>query len=214
MRENKDGIYNKIVKRLLDILFSFLLFVILSPVLLILIIIGFFAMGGNPFFTQQRPGRNEKIFKLIKFRTMNNAKDKKGNLLDDEERLTGYGRFLRKTSLDELPEMINIFKGDMSFVGPRPLLVKYLPLYNEEQKNRHTVRPGLTGYAQANGRNALSWEKRFEYDVYYVENISFTFDFKILIQTVSAVVKRDGISSGSSETMEEFKGTLKGDENK
>jgi lipopolysaccharide/colanic/teichoic acid biosynthesis glycosyltransferase len=175
-------------------------------------IVGAVAMGGNPFFTQMRPGKidkktgKERIFKLIKFRTMSNKKDKEGNLLPDEVRLNGYGKFLRSTSLDELPELFNILAGHMSIVGPRPLLVKYLPLYSEEQRKRHLVRPGLTGYAQAHGRNALSWEERFDMDVHYVQHITFFGDIKILFDTVKAVLKRDGISSGSSVTMEEFTG--------
>ncbi|MBR6530667.1 MAG: sugar transferase, partial [Clostridia bacterium] len=174
---------------------------------------GAFCMRGNPFFTQLRPGKiskktgEERIFRLIKFRTMNNRRDKDGNLLPDEVRLTKYGRFLRSTSLDELPELINIFIGDMALVGPRPLLVQYLPLYNEKQRRRHSVRPGLTGLAQVNGRNAISWEARFDLDVQYTEHITFFGDVKILIDTVKAVFKREGISSATSETMEAFRGT-------
>ena len=163
-------------------------------------------MQGNPFFIQERPGKNEKIFKLIKFRTMTNAKDGIGNLLPDNQRLTSYGKFLRSTSIDELPEIINILKGDMSIIGPRPLLVKYLPLYNAYQKHRHDVRPGLTGYAQIHGRNRLSWEEKFELDIQYVQNITFLGDIDILLKTISKVLKRDGISSETSATMEEFKG--------
>lgn len=164
-------------------------------------------MKGNPFFTQERPGKDEKIFKLIKFRTMTNEKDAQGNLLPDEQRMTKYGQFLRSTSLDELPEFFNILKGDMSFVGPRPLLVKYLPLYNEEQKRRHHVRPGLTGLAQANGRNSLTWEQKFEDDVKYVDNVSLSLDLSILFKTVYTVLKREGISQENNVTMEEFRGT-------
>lgn len=204
--------YRQFFKRFYDILLSFVAIVILSPVMLILIIAGAIAMGGNPFFTQKRPGKKrrngeEKIFRLIKFRTMNNKRDENGNLLPDEKRLNKYGRILRSTSLDELPELFNIFIGDMSVVGPRPLLVEYLPRYSEEQRRRHCVRPGLTGYAQANGRNALSWEKRFELDVYYVDHVSLFFDIKILFATVKAVFRREGISSGTSATMEIFYGT-------
>ena len=159
------------------------------------------------FFKQQRPGKNEKIFTLYKFRTMTDARDENGNLLPDEVRLTAFGKMLRSTSLDELPELFNILKGDMSLIGPRPLLVKYLPLYNEEQRHRHDVRPGLTGLAQVNGRNAISWEKKFEYDVEYVRNLSFLLDCRILLQTVKAVFKREGISSATDATMEAFKGT-------
>lgn len=164
-------------------------------------------MGGNPFFTQDRPGKDGKVFKLIKFRTMTNKKDADGNLLPDDQRLTSYGKFLRSTSVDELLELINILKGDMSIIGPRPLLVKYLPLYSDFQKHRHDVRPGLTGYAQVNGRNSISWEERFKLDVDYVQNITFMGDVKIIFDTVYKVFKRDGISSGTSVTMEEFKGS-------
>ena len=204
--------YAKFFKRMLDFIMSVTALIVLSPALLILTIIGAIVMKGNPFFTQQRPGKiqkktgEEKNFRLIKFRTMSNAKDENGNLLSDEVRLNRYGRFLRSTSLDELPELINILKGDMSIVGPRPLLVRYLPRYSAEQRLRHTVRPGLTGYAQVNGRNTISWEARFSLDIEYVENITFLGDLKILLGTVKAVLKRDGISSETSVTMEEFMG--------
>lgn len=167
-------------------------------------------MGGNPFFIQERPGKNEKLFKLIKFRTMNNSKDEDGNFLSDEERLNKYGRFLRASSLDELPELINILKGDMSIIGPRPLLVRYISRYNEEQHHRHDVRPGLTGYAQVHGRNNVSWEDRFAMDVWYSEHISFVGDLKIILDTVMTVIKQEGITSATSATMEEFMGTPKG----
>ncbi|MCL2019377.1 MAG: sugar transferase [Oscillospiraceae bacterium] len=193
--------YRKYIKRLLDILLSFFALIVLSPVLILLIIIGAIAMRGNPFFTQLRPGKNEKIFKMIKFRSMNSKKDGSGELLPDEIRLTKYGRLLRASSLDELPELFNILKGDMSIVGPRPLLVQYLPLYNEFQKRRHEVRPGLTGLAQVNGRNATTWEERFKFDIEYVENVSFTRDFKIICATAVKVFRRDGISQ-----IEIFKG--------
>ena len=199
--------YNKFFKRLIDFTLSFIALIVLLPILLVLVVVTAIAMKGNPFFTQQRPGKNEKIFKLIKFRTMTNAKDKDGNLLPDEVRLNKFGKILRSTSLDELPELINILKGDMSIVGPRPLLVKYLPRYNDEQRRRHEVRPGLTGNAQANGRNALSWEEKFKLDIEYVDNISFSFDIKIIFDTIKAVFKRDGISSENSATMEEFMGS-------
>ena len=199
--------YEKFFKRFIDFVLSFAALAVLLPFLVIFTVIGAVMMKGNPFFTQQRPGKNEKIFNLIKFRTMSNAKDKDGNLLPDEKRLNGYGKFLRKTSVDELPELINILKGDMSIVGPRPLLVKYLPLYNEEQKRRHDVRPGLTGYAQAYGRNSLTWEEKFQKDVYYVDNVSLLLDIKVIFKTVSVVLKREGISSETSATMEEFRGT-------
>lgn len=196
----------KYIKRFFDIVSSFLALVILLPLMLILTIVGTFVMKGNPFFTQQRPGKDEKIFRLIKFRTMTNAKDKDGNLLPDADRLTKYGEFLRTSSLDELPELFNIIKGDMSVIGPRPLLVKYLPRYNEHQHRRHEVRPGLSGWAQVNGRNTVSWEDKFNMDVEYVDNYSLIMDIKILIMTVKNVLKREGISSDTSATMEEFMG--------
>ena len=199
--------YAKYIKRVLDFVLSLMALIVLSPLLVILIILGAVFMRGNPFFTQARPGKNEKIFKLIKFRTMDNRKDKDGKLLPDDVRLNKYGRILRSTSLDELPELINILIGDMSIVGPRPLLVKYLPRYNEEQRHRHDVRPGLTGYAQAHGRNAVTWEEKFKMDVCYTRNISFITDVKVIIDTVKVVLKRDGISSDTSATMEEFMGT-------
>ena len=203
--------YAKAFKRVLDFIISLCGIIILSPLFLILIIIGAIKMKGNPFFTQDRPGYREKIFKLVKFRTMTNEKDENGNLLPDEKRLIPYGKFLRSTSLDEIPELFNILKGDMAIIGPRPLLVRYLDRYTEEQHHRHDVRPGLTGYAQAHGRNALSWEDRFEMDLWYVKNISFTTDIKIIIDTVKAVLKKDGINSENSATMEEFMGTKKDD---
>ena len=204
--------YAKFFKRFLDFMLSLIALIMLSAFLLFLTLIGAIAMKGNPFFVQARPGKKgkdgkEKIFNLIKFRTMSNAKDKEGNLLPDEIRLNKYGKFLRSTSLDELPELINILKGDMSIVGPRPLLVRYIPRYTEEQRRRHDVRPGLTGYAQIHGRNAISWEERFAYDVEYVNNISFIGDIKIILGTVKAVFKRSGITSETSATMEEFMGS-------
>ena len=200
--------YRKFFKRFFDFLLSLIALVVLSPVLFILILLGAIKMKGNPFFTQLRPGKNEKIFKLIKFRTMTNAKDKDGNLLPDDVRLTKYGKILRSTSLDELPELINILKGDMSIIGPRPLLVRYLERYNDFQHRRHEVRPGLTGHAQVHGRNAISWEDKFRYDVEYVDNISLRMDFKIFVGTIMAVLKHEGISSETSATMEEFMGTV------
>lgn len=197
----------KYIKRILDIISSLLAIIILSPLLGVLTVIGAFEMKGNPFFTQERPGKDEKIFKLVKFRTMTNAKDKDGNLLPDADRLTRYGKFLRNTSLDELPELFNILKGDMSVIGPRPLLVQYLPRYNAHQHRRHEVRPGLSGWAQVNGRNAISWEDKFNYDVEYVDNYSIVMDIKILFMTILNVLKREGISSETSATMEEFMGT-------
>lgn len=199
--------YAKFFKRLIDFVLSWMALVVLSPVLLVLTVLGAIKMKGNPFFTQQRPGKDEKIFKLIKFRTMTCEKDGQGNFLPDEKRLTPYGQFLRSTSLDELPELVNILLGDMSIVGPRPLLVQYLPRYNREQKRRHEVRPGLTGYAQAYGRNSLTWEAKFEKDVYYVDHISLLLDIKIIFKTISVVLKHEGISSETSATMEEFMGT-------
>ena len=204
--------YAKFFKRLIDFMLSLMALIALSAFLLFLTLIGAIAMKGNPFFVQPRPGKKdkdgkEKIFNLIKFRTMSNAKDKEGNLLPDDVRLNKYGKFLRSTSLDELPELFNILKGDMSIVGPRPLLVKYIPRYTEQQRRRHDVRPGLTGYAQINGRNAISWEERFAYDVEYVDNISFIGDIKIILGTVKAVFKRSGITSETSATMEEFMGS-------
>lgn len=199
--------YRKCFKRTIDFLLSLSALMVLFPVLLLLAIIGAFAMRGNPFFAQARPGKNERIFKLIKFRTMTCEKDAAGNLLPDDKRLTKYGRFLRKTSLDELPELFNILVGHMSIVGPRPLLVQYLPLYNERQRHRHDVRPGLTGLAQTKGRNGISFEERFELDLEYIQNLSFKNDIAIILETVKTVLKREGISSDTSETMEYFTGT-------
>ncbi len=204
--------YARFFKRVIDFTLSLMAILVLSGIFVVLIVIGVIAMRGNPFFVQERPGKkdkngNEKIFKLIKFRTMDNRRDKDGNLLPDDVRLNKYGRILRSTSLDELPELFNILAGDMSIVGPRPLLVAYLPRYSEEQRRRHDVLPGLTGYAQAYGRNALTWEEKFEKDVYYVDNISMWLDIKILFKTVSVVIKREGISSETSATMEEFSGS-------
>lgn len=201
--------YAKYLKRYLDFWIALVTLIVLSPLLLALTVIGTVKMKGNPFFIQDRPGLHEKIFKLIKFRTMTNEKDKKGNLLPDEKRLTAYGKFLRSTSLDELPELINILKGDMAIIGPRPLLVRYLPRYNKEQHHRHDVRPGLTGYAQVNGRNALTWEKKFKLDVWYVKNISMMIDIKIFLSTIKAVLRHEGISGEGSETMTEFIGNEK-----
>ena len=199
--------YSKCVKRILDVVLSGCALLVLTPVLLVLTGLGAVMMKGNPFFTQLRPGKDEKIFRLIKFRTMTCEKDKDGNLLPDDQRLNKYGKLLRSTSLDELPELVNIFIGDMSIVGPRPLLVQYLPRYNEEQKHRHDVRPGLTGHAQVNGRNAISWEEKFRLDVEYVDTLTFWLDVKIIFRTVGKIFKREGISSESSVTMEEFMGS-------
>ena len=202
------GPYEKYFKRPLDLLCGLAAVIVFSWLYCILAILGAIFMRGNPFFTQPRPGKDGKIFKLIKFRSMDNRRDSQGNLLPDEIRLNKYGRFLRKTSLDELPEAFNIIKGDMSVIGPRPLLVQYLPLYSEEQRHRHDVRPGLSGYAQVNGRNAISWTRRFELDCQYVQKITFLGDLKIICQTVrKAFVQQEGISSGTCDTMEDFDGT-------
>lgn len=198
--------YSKFFKRFFDFILSLCALIVLSPLLLVLTVVGAIEMRGNPFFIQERPGKNEKIFKMIKLRTMYNFKDENGEFLPDEQRLNKYGMWLRKTSCDELLELVNILKGDMSIVGPRPLLVKYLPRYNERQRRRHDVRPGLTGYAQAHGRNAVSWEEKFEMDVWYIENVSFITDIKILFDTVKIVLKREGVSSDTAATMEEFMG--------
>ena len=199
--------YRRYVKRLLDIVLSFLAAVILSPVMLITAVLVRIKLGSPVLFRQERPGKDGKIFRMYKFRTMTDEKDEEGHLLSDEMRLTEFGRILRSASLDELPELFNILKGDMSIVGPRPLLVKYLPLYNEHQRHRHDVRPGFTGYAQANGRNSLTWEEKFDMDVYYVNHVSLIMDIKIILKTVKAVLLREGITSGTSATMEEFRGT-------
>lgn len=202
------GPYEKYFKRPLDLLCGLAAVIVFSWLYCVLAVLGVIFMRGNPFFTQARPGKDEKIFKLIKFRTMDNRRDAQGNLLPDEVRLNRYGRFLRKTSLDELPEAFNIIKGDMSVIGPRPLLVQYLPLYSEKQRHRHDVRPGLSGYAQVNGRNSITWTHRFELDCEYVNKITFLGDLRIICQTVGkAFLKQEGISSETSETMEDFDGT-------
>lgn len=201
--------YQRFFKRLVDLVLSLLAFMVFSPIFLIVLLLLFVANQGAPFFIQPRPGKNGKVFNVIKFRTMNNKRDASGKLLPDAQRLTPVGRFIRSTSLDEIPQLLNVIKGDMSLIGPRPLLVRYLDRYTAEQARRHEVRPGITGWAQVNGRNAISWEKRFELDVYYVDHLSFALDLKILWLTLQKVIKREGISSGSSATMEEFKGTAK-----
>ena len=206
MQKHRAGFYEKYVKRMLDFLLSLTAIVILSPIILITAILVGVKLGSPVIFCQKRPGRGEKIFSMYKFRSMTDEKDEDGNLLPDEIRLTAFGKKLRATSLDELPELFNILKGDMSIVGPRPLLVAYLERYNESQKHRHDVRPGLTGWAQVNGRNAISWEDKFAYDVEYVNHVTFWNDLKIIFLTIRSVVKRDGISSATSVTMEEFKG--------
>lgn len=199
--------YQKYIKRLLDIVISLTALVILSPVLMIAAVLVRVKLGSPVIFHQDRPGYHEKVFRLCKFRSMTDARGADGELLPDEVRLTKFGKALRAASLGELPELWNILKGDMSLIGPRPLLVKYLPLYNEEQRHRHDVKPGLTGWAQVNGRNAITWEQRFAYDVYYVRHISFWMDLKILFQTVAVVFRHSGISSATDATMEAFTGT-------
>ncbi len=204
---HKQGLYEKWLKRPQDFCCALLALIVLSPVMLITAILVRFKLGSPVIFKQERPGLNGKVFILYKFRTMTDEANSRGELLPDEQRLTSFGKLLRSTSLDELPELINIIKGDMSVVGPRPLLVRYLPLYNEHQLRRQEVRPGVTGYAQVHGRNAISWEEKFDKDVYYVDHISFWDDWKIVFKTISIVLRREGINSGSSATMEEFMGT-------
>lgn len=198
--------YRHFFKRFFDLFFALIGFLALSPIFLFITAFLFFANNGKPFFTQRRPGKNARIFKVIKFKTMNDKKDKDGNLLPDAERLTSIGKFVRKTSLDEIPQLLNVIIGDMSLIGPRPLLVEYLPLYNKEQARRHEVRPGITGWAQVNGRNAISWQQKFEYDVWYIDHISLSLDVRILYLTFKKVFKSEGISSSTSVTMEKFEG--------
>lgn len=197
--------YAKCFKRVIDFLLSLIALIIISPILLVLIILGTVFMRGNPFFTQERPGKNEKIFKLIKFRTMDNRKDKSGKLLPDKVRLNKYGRFLRASSLDELPELVNILKGDMSIVGPRPLMARYLSYYTDEERKRHSVRPGLSGYAQVHGRNNVDWAERMKMDVYYAEHVSLKMDLMILIETILIVLKREGISVEDMTNFDDFR---------
>ena len=197
--------YAKYFKRVIDFSLSLIALIVLSPLLLALIVLGTVFMRGNPFFTQERPGKDEKIFKLIKFRSMDNRKNREGELLPDEVRLNKYGRFLRATSLDELPELANILKGDMSIIGPRPLMVRYLDYYTEEERKRHNVRPGLSGYAQVHGRNNVSWSERMKMDIYYAEHISFGMDVKILIDTLPMVLKREGISIEDMIDFDDFR---------
>lgn len=204
---HKQGIYEKYIKRPQDFCCALAAIIVLSPVMAVTALLVRIKLGTPVLFKQERPGLNGKIFTLYKFRTMTDEKDSEGNLLPDEVRLTSFGKLLRSTSLDELPELFNILNGDMSVVGPRPLLVKYLPLYNEHQARRHEVRPGFTGYAQVHGRNAISWEKKFDLDVEYVDHVTFLGDWKIIFQTVKTVLKREGISSDTAATMEEFKGS-------
>ena len=205
--EHRAGVYEKYTKRLLDIILSLAALMVLLPILLLTAVLVRIKLGSPVIFRQERPGRYGKIFRLYKFRSMTDDRDETGNLLPDDLRLTRFGRLLRSTSLDELPELLNILRGDMSIVGPRPLLVKYLPLYNDEQKHRHDVRPGLTGWAQVHGRNLLSWEDKFRCDVWYTRNISFVTDVRIVLLTVKCIFAREGISSETAATMEEFLGT-------
>ena len=199
--------YKIFFKRLIDFLAALLGLIVLSPIFLFVMIGLFFANKGRPFFFQLRPGKNEKLFKIVKFKTMTDEKDSAGNLLPDEKRLTKLGQFVRKTSLDEIPQLLNVLVGDMSLIGPRPLLPEYLPLYNAVQKRRHEVRPGITGWAQVNGRNAISWEQKFEYDVWYVDHISFYWDVQIILKTVKKVFVREGISADGHATIAAFKGS-------
>lgn len=198
--------YQKFIKSTVDFLVAGFVLILALPILLLLILLLSWANNGKPLFFQLRPGKDEKVFKLIKFKTMNDKRDANGNLLSDAARLTKIGRFVRKASLDELPQLVNVLKGDMSLIGPRPLLVEYLPLYNNVQKQRHKVKPGITGYAQVNGRNAISWQQKFEYDVWYVKNISLSLDIKILFLTIKTVFHSEGISSSTAATMEIFTG--------
>lgn len=201
--------YENHLKRYIDLSCALIGLILLSPILILAIIALTFANKGQPFFIQRRPGYNEKIFKIIKFKTMNDKKDDQGNLLPDAKRLTTVGKIVRKTSIDEIPQLINVLKGDMSLVGPRPLLIQYLPLYNEQQKLRHQVKPGITGWAQVNGRNAISWEQKFEYDVWYVQNLNWKLDIKILFLTIKKVFIREGIAQEGEATMELFTGNKK-----
>jgi undecaprenyl phosphate N,N'-diacetylbacillosamine 1-phosphate transferase len=198
--------YRKFWKRFIDVIVALVVLLIFSPLLLLVYVILFFTNGGQPLFFQKRPGKNEKIFSIIKFRTMSNKRNRMGELLPDKDRLTAIGKFIRKTSLDELPQLINVLKGDMSLIGPRPLLIQYLPLYNKEQRKRHLVRPGITGWAQVNGRNAISWNEKFQYDTCYVEHLSFPLDMKILWLTIAKVFKSENVSQEGQATMEYFTG--------
>lgn len=203
---NTNIIYKNFFKRLADFLASVIGLIVLGPIFVLCIIGLFFANQGKPFFYQSRPGKQGKVFRIIKFKTMNDKKDQNGKLLSDAERLTKIGAFVRKTSLDEIPQLINVLKGDMSLIGPRPLLVSYLHLYSDFQNRRHEVKPGITGWAQVNGRNAISWDKKFELDVFYVDNQSFVLDFKILLMTIQKVVKSEGINAANAATIEPFNG--------
>ena len=206
-RRKQNVIYRKYIKRFLDFILALVAIVVLSPILIIVGILIKIKLGSPVIFKQERPGLNEKIFTIYKFRTMTNEKDENGKLLPNHMRMTRFGKMLRKTSLDELPELVNILRGEMSFIGPRPLLVEYLLLYNERQKQRHSVRPGLSGLAQINGRNAITWEEKFDYDIEYVENLSFLLDVKIFIQTIIKVIKKEDVNQNQKVTMEKFKGS-------
>jgi lipopolysaccharide/colanic/teichoic acid biosynthesis glycosyltransferase len=199
--------YKLLIKRFLDFIMGLIGFLLLSPIFIMICVFLFFSNRGKLFFTQQRPGKDEKLFKIIKFKTMNDKKDEHGNLLPDVKRITKVGKFIRKTSLDEIPQLLNVIKGDMSIIGPRPLLVSYLPLYNQEQSKRHQVKPGITGWAQVNGRNAISWKEKFSLDIYYVNNLSFQLDLKILLMTIKKVLLNDDVNSGDDNyTMPCFTG--------
>lgn len=198
--------YKSFFKIIIDILISIIILIVLSPLFFVTMVCLFFTNNGKPFFFQLRPGKNERIFKIIKFKTMNDKKDEAGNLLSDADRLTKVGMFVRKTSLDELPQLLNVLKGDMSLIGPRPLLPEYLSLYNDFQSQRHDVRPGITGWAQVNGRNSVSWQKKFELDVWYIKNITFLLDLRIIWMTIQKVLKKEGINAGGSATIERFNG--------
>jgi lipopolysaccharide/colanic/teichoic acid biosynthesis glycosyltransferase len=206
VKNKKHKFYINLIKPIFDFVISLLAFIVLLPLFLLISALLIIANKGTPFFFQSRPGKNEKLFRIIKFKTMNDKKDKDGNLLNDHERITPIGKIIRKLSLDEIPQLINIIKCDMSFIGPRPLLIEYLPLYNEDQKKRHNVKPGLSGWAQVNGRNLISWEDKFKFDVWYVENCSLTVDIKIIILTIIKVIKRDGINMSKEITMDRFNG--------
>jgi lipopolysaccharide/colanic/teichoic acid biosynthesis glycosyltransferase len=205
----RNSFYLSFLKPFLDVFVASVVFIVLLPVFLVVVVLLTIANSGKPFFFQLRPGKNEKIFRVIKFKTMNDRTDANGELLSDEKRLTSIGKFVRKTSLDEIPQLLNVIKGDMSIVGPRPLLVEYLPLYDDRQKHRHDVKPGITGWAQVNGRNAIGWEQKFEFDLWYVNNIGFPLDLRILLLTVKNVIRSEGINSATSATMEKFTRTKK-----
>lgn len=200
-------VYRNLIKPTIDVVVSLVVFMVLLPVFLTVLIVLCIANQGSPFFFQLRPGKNQRIFKIVKFKTMNDRKDAEGNLLPDAKRLTAVGKFVRRTSLDELPQLLNVIKGDMSLIGPRPLLVEYLPLYSQQQARRHHIKPGITGWAQVNGRNAISWEQKFDYDVWYVDNLSMGLDVRILWMTVLKVFMSEGISQQGHVTIEKFKGS-------